>query len=378
MMIEKTQQYLLDVVEGRKKTRFAAVVRGVLMALSQLYLLGVQARLFLFEHGLFKRHSLGVTVISVGNITLGGTGKTPVVEKLARELRDGGRKVAILTRGYKRKTPFLKWLFHSTLVDEPKVVSDGSRLLVSSLEAGDEPYMLAKNLDGVFVVVGKNRVKSGNYAIRKLGADILILDDGFQYMTLRRKHDIVLIDATNPFGNNFVIPRGTLREPLKNLSRAQYILLTKSRGTMNGLRETIRDYNTDADIIGTTHCPQYFEELYTTFRKDLDFIKKKKIFVISAIARPESFENTLEELGANILKRFRFLDHHRYTYEEIEEIFNQARAEGAEAVITTEKDAVRMPAMDKCRIPTYFLRVTIEILEGQTDFSEFVSSICYS
>ncbi len=377
-MIEKTQQYLLDVVEGRKNTRAAAIVKGLLTAFSKLYYLGVQARLFLFKRGLLRSHSLGVTVISVGNITLGGTGKTPVVERLARELRDGGRKVAILTRGYKRKTPLLKRLLHSSLADEPKVVSDGSRILVNPVEAGDEPYMLAKNLDGVFVVVGKNRVKSGNYAIRKLGADTLILDDGFQYLPLRRKHDIVLIDSTNPFGNDFILPRGTLREPLKNLERADYILLTKSEGDLNGLRERIRTFNKHAEIIETKHHPEYFEELYTTFRSDLDLIKSKRIFVINAIARPESFEKTLEELGANIVKSFRFLDHHRFTYEEIEEIFSQAKAERVDAVITTEKDAVRMPVPDKYRIPIYFLRVTIHVVNGKKNLSEFISSICYS
>ena len=377
-MIERTQQYLLDVVEGRKNTRPATVVKGLLTAVSKLYFLGVQTRLFLFNRGLLRSHSLGVTVISVGNVTLGGTGKTPVVERLARELRDGGRKVAILTRGYKRKTPFFKRLLRSGLADEPKVVSDGSRVLVNPTEAGDEPYMLAKNLDGVFVVVGKNRVKSGNHAIRKLGADTLILDDGFQYLPLRRKHDIVLIDCTNPFGNGALIPRGTLREPLKNLRRANHLMLTKSNGNMDELRRQVKAFNDKAEIIETRHNPKYFEELYTTFRKDLDFIQSKKIFVISAIARPESFEGILKELGADIAKHFRFLDHHRFTYEEVEEIFSRARAEKVDAIITTEKDAVRMPVMGKYRIPVYFLRVSIEILNGQKDFSEFVSSICYS
>jgi len=377
-MLERTQQYLLDVVEGRRNTRPAAVVKGLLTAISKLYYLVVQSRLFLFKSGLKRSHSLGVTVISIGNITLGGTGKTPVVERLARELRDGGRKVAILTRGYKRKTPFFKKLFGTGLADEPKVISDGSRLLVNPMEAGDEPYMLAKNLDGVFVVVGKNRIKSGNYAIRKLGADTIILDDGFQYMSLRRKYDIVLIDCTNPFGNSAVLPRGTLREPLKNLDRANYIMFTKSNGHFRELKEKVRQFNDHAEIIETKHHPEYFEELFTTFRKDLDYIRGRRVFVISAIARPESFEQTLRDLGANIEQHFRFLDHHRFTYEEVEEIFSRAKKQKIDAIITTEKDAVRLPIMDKYRIPIYFLRVTIQILNGQKDFSEFVSSICYS
>lgn len=377
-MLEKTQQYLLDVVEGRKNTRPAAVVKFILSAISQVYYLVMQARLFLFNRGIIRSHSLGVTVISVGNITLGGTGKTPVVELLARELRDGGRKVAILTRGYKRRTPLLKRLLHSGIADEPKVVSDGSRVLVDSNEAGDEPYMLARNLDGVFVIVGKNRVKSGNYAIRKLGADTLILDDGFQYLPLRRKHNIVLIDSTNPFGNRFLIPRGTLREPLKNLSRADYILLTKSNGNLNALRQQVRLFNNKAEIIETRHKPEYFEELYTTFRKPLDYIKSKRVFVISAIARPESFEKSIEKLGAEVVNSFRFLDHHRFTYEEIEKIFNEAKEQKIDAIISTEKDAVRMPVMDKYKIPIYFLRVSIEIVAGEKGLREFVSSICYS
>jgi tetraacyldisaccharide 4'-kinase len=377
-MLEKAQQYLLDVVEERRQSRTAVVVKALLNAASKLYYLAVQARVRLFRGGILRSHSLGVTVISVGNITMGGTGKTPVVEMLAAKLNEGGRKVAILTRGYKRKTPLFKRLLHYSLADEPKVVSDGTRLLVSSREAGDEPYMLAKNLDGVFVVVGKNRIKSGNYAIRKLGADTLILDDGFQYLPLRRQHDIVLIDSTNPFGNNYVIPRGTLREPLKNLQRANYVMLTKSNGNVNRLRLQVRALNKDAEIIETRHTPQHFEEVHTAARHDLGFIKGKRVFVVSGIARPQSFEDTIQGLGVNVIERFRFLDHHRFTYEEMEEILNRAREEKIDAVVTTEKDAVRMPVMEKYKTPIYFLRVSIEIMNGHTDLQEFISSLCYS
>ena len=200
----------------------------------------------------------------MGNLTVGGTGKTPVVEKLARALRDRGRKVAILSRGYKSKPTrfWRKWWYALSHTEEPppRVVSDGQRVLLDSEEAGDEPYMLALNLPGVVVLVDKNRVKSGTYAIKRFGCDTLVLDDGFQYLPLKGRLNLLLVDKTNPFGNGRLLPRGILREPVKHLRRANYVFLTKSNGRRDAeLEGLIARYNPKADIIECAHRPQYLQ-----------------------------------------------------------------------------------------------------------------------
>ena len=185
--------------------------------LSKVFQVAVKLRRFLYNVRIFRDSTLGVQVIAVGNLTVGGTGKTPVVEKIARELQDEGRKVAILSRGYRSKPPPLRQrLLNKILLREdrtpPRIVSDGKSLLLDSETAGDEPYMLASNLKDVIVLVDKDRARSGRYAVEKFGCDILLLDDGFQYWKLRgRRRDIVLIDCQQPFGNEFMLPRGTLQ-----------------------------------------------------------------------------------------------------------------------------------------------------------------------
>ena len=221
-------------------------MRGFLFGSSKIFQVGMKIRRWLYNVRIFRDKTLGVQVIAIGNLTVGGTGKTPVVEKFARELRDAGRTVAILSRGYRSKPAplHIQLLLNKILLREdqtpPRVVSDGKSLLLDSDMAGDEPYMLASNLKDVVVLVDKDRVKSGRYAIEKFGCDTLLLDDGFQYWELRgRRHDVVLIDRQQPFGNEHLLPRGTLREPPSHLARAQTIFITKSDGNTAELRERI-------------------------------------------------------------------------------------------------------------------------------------------
>jgi tetraacyldisaccharide 4'-kinase len=343
----------------------------------------VQLRLFLYNHRIFRYHTLGCQVISVGNLTVGGTGKTPVVEVFARELQKAGRRVAILSRGYKKVEPRLlqrvvdKALFRS-YHRPPRVVSDGNTLLLDSAMSGDEPYMLASNLPDVAVLVDKDRVKSGRYAINKLGCDTLILDDGFQYLALKHRVEIVLVDRTNPFGNEYVLPRGVLREPIKNIKRANFIFITKSDGTgTEDLRNRLRSLNPSAEIIECRHCPRHLQNVFTVERMELGRLKGLDIVVVSGIAVPGSFESALEQQGARILDRNRFADHHRYAQQEIIDIINNGKKLKAHAIITTEKDAVRFPKLDRWDVPVYFLRVDIEILSGAEDFHACISRICF-
>jgi tetraacyldisaccharide 4'-kinase len=249
---------------------------------------------------------------------------------------------------------------------------------LDSETAGDEPYMLASNLKDVIVLVDKDRVKSGRYAIEKFGCDTLLLDDGFQYWKLRgRRRDIVLIDCQQPFGNERLLPRGTLREPPSHLARASTIFITKSNGDTSNLRTRITQLNPTARIIECIHHPLYFEDLFTGQRHGLDFVQGLRIAALSGIAQPESFEESLAKLGGDLVYSKRFADHHRFTQQEVLNVINRSKKRQAEVIITTQKDAVRFPKIDRRDLPIYFMRVEIQIISGASDFHDCVRQICF-
>jgi tetraacyldisaccharide 4'-kinase len=385
--MERLEKFLVRLIEreGADKghPRSVMFLLLVLKQLSRIYRTIIQLRLFFYTHGILRHHTLGCQVISVGNLTVGGTGKTPVVEIFARELQKAGRRVAILSRGYKKsKPPFLERLVNKLTLQErrnpPRVVSDGTRLLLDSAMSGDEPYMLASNLPEVAVLVDKDRVKSGRYAINKFRCDTLILDDGFQYLSLKPRVQIVLVDKTNPFGNENVLPRGILREPIKNIKRADFIFITKSDGKgTDELRQRIRSLNANAEIIECRHCPRYLQNVFTNERRELSALDGIKVTSLSGIAAPAGFEKSIEGFGATLLDRFRFADHHRYSQQELINIINTSDNLGADAIITTEKDAVRFPNIGRRDVPIYYLRVDIEILSGAQDFKDSIAHICF-
>jgi len=381
--LENLEQFGIDVVLGRRRGFRAALLRGILYALSFVYERLVQLRLYLYRKRMLRERTLGCVVISIGNLTVGGTGKTPVVEKFAHALQAGGRRVAILSRGYKSvpKPTKRNWFERafSGKVDPPRVVSDGKFLLLDSVTAGDEPYMLAHNLKDVIVLVDKDRVKSGRYAIDKWKVDTLLLDDGLQYLHLKHRLDMVLIDRQAPFGNEFLLPRGTLREPPRNLRRASYIFITKNTGQSNEqLIERIRRYNRTAEIIECAHRPLYLQNINTGERLVLDRLRGTFIGSICAIAVPESFEGALKNLGANVDLALRFIDHHYFTEAEIRGFMNRCIRRDLSMIVTTEKDSVRMPRLPEAevKVPIYFLRVEIEILSGHETWEHCVNRIC--
>lgn len=380
---ESIETFALEVILGQRDGTRATVLRGFLFAVSRLFATAVKARRFLYEVRILRDSTLGVQVIAVGNLTVGGTGKTPVVEKLARQLRDQGRNVAILSRGYRSKpTPLVRRLVDRALFRKdktpPRVVSDGKSLLLDSDAAGDEPYMLASNLRDVVVLVDKDRVKSGLYAIEKFGCDTLLLDDGFQYWKLAgKRQDIVLIDCQQPFGNKHLLPRGTLREPPSHLSRANTIFITKSNGNTNSLRAQIASINPNARIIECVHNPLYLEDVFTGERLGLEVLRGRKVASLSGIAQPESFEQSLVELGSELVYSKRFADHHRFTQQEILNVINRSKKRQASMVVTTQKDAVRFPKLDRRDLAILFIRVEIKIVRGARDFQECVRQICF-
>ena len=379
--LENLEQFAIDVILERRVGVRAALLRSLLYGLSLIYERGVQLRLWLYRKRVFRERALGCLVISIGNLTVGGTGKTPIVEKFARALQGGGRRVAILSRGYKSvPRPSKRGLLarlRNMNADPPRVVSDGQSLLLDSLRAGDEPYMLAQNLKNVVVLVDKDRVKSGLFAIELMNVDTLLLDDGLQYLHLKHRLDIVLIDRQAPFGNEFLLPRGTLREPPRNLRRASYVFITKSTGQSNDqLIKRISRYNRTAEIIECAHQPLHLQNVATSEIVSLDKLSGAFIGSICGIAAPDSFEGGLKELGARIEIAKRYIDHHRYTEAELRSFINRCIRRDLEMIVTTEKDAVRFPLLGKTEVPIFFLRVEIEILSGHETWEQCVSRIC--
>jgi len=379
--LENLEQFGIDVVLERRRGVRATALREILYALSFIYERLVQLRLYFYRKRILRERALGCLVISVGNLTVGGTGKTPIVEKFARALQAGGRRVAILSRGYKSVPRKRRWLdrLRRRDADPPRVVSDGKSLLLDSLTAGDEPYMLAHNLKDVIVLVDKDRVKSGRFAIDKWNVDTLLLDDGLQYLHLKHRLDMVLVDRQAPFGNEFLLPRGTLREAPRNLRRASYIFITKNTGESNKtLIERIRRYNRTAEIIECAHKPLYLQNVFTGEQLPLERLRDAFIGSICGIAAPESFEGALKKLGAHVDLAKRYIDHHYYTEAELTTFINRCIRRDLAMIVTTEKDAVRMPRLPETnmKVPICFLRVEIEILSGHESWEHCVARIC--
>ncbi|MGA0133458.1 MAG: tetraacyldisaccharide 4'-kinase [Opitutales bacterium] len=380
---ESVAGFAVDVVYERRKGPGATLLAAFLRVLSWVFGLLVRLRLWLYRHRLFRDTPLGCKVVVVGNLTAGGTGKTPVVHKMAQVLARRGRRVAILSRGYKGASDsmlkrFWRWMSHGSR-PEPLVVSDGVRVLADPDEAGDEPFMLARNLlpDGVVVIVDRDRVEAGRFALRRFGVDTILLDDGLQYLPLRGQINLLLVDSRDPFGNGAMLPRGILREPVSNLSRASYVFITKSDGPPDpALVEVIRRHNPQAEIVSCAHRPSSLVSVDDGKETPLGWLRGRKVSAFSGIATPERFEETLVSLGADIVANRRFLDHHAFTDEDLDEVLEQSLSSGAEAIVTTEKDAVRLQARFRPAMPLLFIRLEIEILGSDEGFNGAVERIC--
>ena len=379
--MERLESRLVQVIQEKgadeNQSFWMRVLLGFLKALSFVFSAVVSFRYLLYKTGVLRRHPLGIQVISIGNVTAGGTGKTPVTEMFARALSAEGRKVAILSRGYRRKeAPWWQRMF-TQVIDPPLVVSDGKRVLLDSAVGGDEPYMLASNLPGVAVVVDRDRVKAGRYATKRLGCDTLILDDGFQYQRLKHSIEVVLVDATNPFGNGHMLPRGVLREPARHIKRADVVFLTKCRGDTSEVEAEIRKYNKKARIVRCAHAPRSLKDVWSREEFPLEWLKGKTLCTLSGIASPKGFENSLRHMGAKVVWCERYADHHRYDSSEILYALNRTADMGAEALVTTEKDAVRFPRLETSPVKCLYLRIAIEILSGRESFDQIINRICF-
>lgn len=338
-------------------------VLACLSALSVLYGKGAESRLRSESAHAFDP---GIPTVSIGNITAGGTGKTPVTMWLAGYLACRGRRPAILSRGYRGKAE-----------KRGAVVSDFSRIYLSAEEAGDEPLLMARSLPGVPVLTGKDRCRSAEKA-KAMGADILLLDDGFQYWKMKRGLDVVLIDSTWPFGGGHLLPRGLLREPLSHLSRAGLLVLTKadqaSDSDKAAIRRVLEKEAPGVPVIESGHQPAeclLFEEWQRGTRtagSSLDHVKGMKALLMSGVGNPGGFARTAGAAGLEVQGQIAFSDHHKYTEEDLDDAEEEARRRGADCIAVTEKDGVKLPRRAaRTGIPVYVLSIRVAFEEkGQS------------
>ncbi|HEY4706160.1 MAG TPA: tetraacyldisaccharide 4'-kinase [Thermodesulfobacteriota bacterium] len=333
--------------------RIEALMRGeaegltgtLLGALSVLYAAGVRSRLLSYKLGVLPSHSLPIKVVSVGNLTVGGTGKTPVAIFLARFFMNDGKRVALLSRGYKGGARGVA------------VVSDGGKILMEPGEAGDEPFLMARSLEGVPVVVCADRVKGGRFIIERFSPDVLILDDAFQHIRLRRDINILLVDSNEGFGNGRLLPRGILREPLSSIRRADFALI-KGGQPQGRVWDALNEYS--IPYIPFRYRPCGIFNIDSGEELPVEALRGARVISVCGIANPASFRQSLKELGAVVEAELDFPDHHAYSASDGRNI--EHRAAGREMVITTEKDGVKLCGLVKSP-PVFALRISIEVEE---------------
>ena len=333
-----------------------------LTPLSGLYGLVVDRRSAWYDRGVFRRHRVSVPVISVGNVTAGGTGKTPLVEWIARTLAAEGLRPCIVTRGYRRKAK------------GRIVASNGTEISATLEEAGDEAFMLAESLKGkAAVVCDVDRVAGASWAIENLKSDVIILDDGFQHRRLARDLDIVTVDATKPWGNGNLLPAGTLREPLAALSRADCFVITRADDTVQtaALRAELRKLNAEAPILASVVKLSQVRALANGPDAPLD-PKGHAIAAFCAIGNPESFFALLKRAGFEMKYERAFRDHHRFRQSDLDRVEDGARKAGAELLLTTAKDAGKLREL-KLGMPCYVVEIAIDIAPSE-DFRRLLTT----
>ena len=324
----------------------------ILPPLSAIYSVVTRARVTAYRRGWFSVSQLAAPVISVGNLTTGGTGKTPLVEWVCLAVaRETGKSAGVLTRGYGRANP------HSQVV-----VSDGNRLLAGAHESGDEPFLLAKDLIGIAAVISNpDRFAAGEWAINKLGTEVFVLDDGFQHLRLARDLDIVTIDATNPWGGGHLLPYGRLREPRAGLSRADCVVITRTEQVENlaAIKDAIQR------LAGA--IPVFSSRMVASGIRGLDGKGADKVSLLAepiaafcGVGNPESFFNQLRREGCTPVFTRTFADHHRYNQADLDRLVKDAKAGGAAALLTTAKDALKLVSLE-LDLPCHALDVQISI-----------------
>lgn len=321
-------------------------------------------RLWSYQIGLRKVRRLPCPVISVGNLTWGGTGKTPAVIMIAQVLKERGIPVAVVSRGYKGATGA-----------RVNVVSDGTSVLLDARSAGDEPLLLAERLTGVPVLTCRNRYLAGRYAWSKFQVAGVILDDGFQHLQLARDVNILLLDATNPWGNRKLIPRGMLREPISQAVRADAILLTKCNDPGAQHIASAGAYpSRHIPAFRSTYAPRTLVNLYTNARTDPQTLQGKRVYGFCGIAEPRSFEAIIRSLGASPVGFRSYRDHHTYTAADIELLEGEATVKGADLILTTGKDGGKVRPLLPAKLPFLQLDIDLKLLDREEEFLNLLLS----
>jgi tetraacyldisaccharide 4'-kinase len=322
-----------------------------------------------YTYGMRRSKQLPCRVISIGNLTLGGTGKTPLTMWMARWYQEQGWRVVVLSRGYGAQpaTPF-------------RVVSTGDGPLLDWRKVGDEPYLLAQSLPGIPVLIGRNRYLSGCYACDQFGAQVVILDDGFQHYALRRDLDVVLVDASNPFGHGTLFPRGILREPLRALRRADAIVLTRvhmAGQTLASLCRQIRCWNARQPIYYMTTVAEALYQRGASVPTGTSYLSGRRVVAFAAIGNPRAFTTTLAQLGGEVVALMAFPDHHPYTYEDWQAIVDLADRWQVECLVTTEKDAVRLAPDWQASMPVYALRIGVRFVRDYPSLQQPLQALMH-
>src|SRR3989338_434425 len=351
------KEYYLSILSGQQRGFISTIIKSALSIFTYPYLAVLNTRNILYKNGIIKSIRLPVKIISIGNITTGGTGKTPLVEFTAKYLNEMGKKVAILSRGY----------------------GGNNSSQESNDNVNDECLTLRENLQDVPLLVGKDRARKGEKAIRDYAADCLILDDGFQHLKLKRDLDIVVINSLNPFGGENLIPRGNLREPLKNLVRADLFVIShcnqSNEQTIKSIYTRLNQINPHAPVCESVHRPVYIENITDGSTLEPEWLKGKMIYGLSAIGNPESFAFTLNKLEAVLIRYRVFSDHHVYTKEEIGDVISETKSLGADAIVVTQKDIVKIRKMNIKDANILSLKIEIQITKGIEFYEEAINKV---
>ncbi len=320
------------------------------------YYLAVQIRLFLYKSKVLKQKNVNAFVISVGNITTGGTGKTPVCIELANYFTSIDTKNAILSRGYGGK-------LSNTIVN---TISDGTNIFYNADFSGDEPYLLASNTDNTVVLTSKNRVDAAQKAINEYQSEVLILDDGFQHIKLTRDLNIMLVDGVLKFGNKKILPQGPLREPLSEIKRADIILVMNKLALDKNAQKNCEIFakEIEAKYSKKTLVAKFEPSQIYSLSTNKILEEKLPVYAFCGVGQPGFFFEYLKEQGFDIVKTREYKDHHLYTIEDIKNIYKEAEMLGAKAIITTEKDGVKIKAFiskDKPDIEFFALKLKLQL-----------------
>ncbi len=350
----KWKAWMYQAMEQEDPSWLLECLLGPLALLAPLYGAIQTGRAQAYHHHLLPRYTLPCKVISVGNLTLGGTGKTPLVALLAKLLVTRGYRVAILSHGYRGKAK-----------GDIQLISDGTSLLLHPPLAADEPYMLARKLPTIPVVCGKNRYQAGLYALQHFALDVIILDDGFQHLALHRNIDLLLVDNTRPLDRARLFPRGVLREPLSAIGRADGIILTKAFSPSSlPLIRLLRHYNPAAPLYRSYYTPHSLFQANDQQEWTIERLHGAPVLAFCGIAHPAAFFSLVEAWGGKLVETQAFPDHYSYRPAELETMIRTAKERGAVALLTTEKDGARLRPYLPLPFPLWELRIEAVVKEA--------------